>query len=106
MSPVATPTRVCPSAFIVWYILTNNRNTVLYVGVTSDLKKRVWQHKEKLTDGFTKQNNISKLVYYEATDDVLAAITREKQIKAGSRAKKFALINGMNPDCLDLYDSL
>ena len=88
------------------YIMTNHRTTVLYVGVTGDLKQRVWQHKEKLVDGFTKENNLTKLVYYEATEDVLAAIEREKQIKGGSRAKKFAPINSMNPEWQDLYDLL
>ena len=88
------------------YIMTNRRNTVLYTGVTGSLKERVWEHKEKLADGFTKGNNLSKLVYYETSEDVLTAIAREKQIKAGSRAKKLALINSMNPECRDLYDTL
>ncbi len=88
------------------YILTNRYNTVLYTGITRDLKKRVHQHREKLSKGFTKLYNIEKLVFYEFTDDVRAAIAREKQIKAGSRQKKIDLIEDMNPDWLDLYEEL
>jgi putative endonuclease len=88
------------------YILTNKYNIVLYTGVTSDLKKRVWEHKEKLVDGFTKRYNVTKLVYYEAFADIRDAIAREKQVKAGSRQKKIGLIIGMNPDWRDLYDDL
>jgi len=88
------------------YIMTNKRNTVLYTGVTSDLKRRVWQHREKVIQGFTERYNVTKLVYYEAFEDVLDAIAREKQIKGGSRQKKIALIAGMNPDWRDLCDDL
>jgi len=88
------------------YIMTNKRNTVLYTGVTSDLKKRVWQHREKLVEGFTQRYNITKLVYYEVFDDIRIAIAREKQIKAGSRQKKIDLIIGMNTGWRDLYDEL
>ena len=88
------------------YIMTNKRNTVLYTGVTSSLKKRVWQHKQKLVEGFTKRYNITKLVYYEVSDDVRSAITREKQIKGGSRRKKPDLVNSMNPDWRDLYEEI
>ncbi|MFW6118238.1 MAG: GIY-YIG nuclease family protein [Chloroflexota bacterium] len=70
------------------YIMTNNRNTVLYVGVTNNLMKRVYEHKAKLVDGFTKKYNIVKLVYYEIFEDIENAILREKQIKNGSRHKK------------------
>jgi putative endonuclease len=84
------------------YILTNQRNTVLYTGVTADLKSRVYQHREKLLPGFTSRYNVSKLVYYEAG----FAIGREKQIKAGSRQKKIDLINSVNPEWRDLYDNL
>jgi putative endonuclease len=80
------------------YILTNKYNRVLYTGVTSDLKKRIWEHREKLVDGFTKRYNVSKLVYYEVFADIRDAIAREKQIKAGSRQKKIDLITGMNPE--------
>ena len=83
--------------------MTNERNTVLYTGVTNDLKRRVHEHKEKLVDGFTKKYNVTKLVYYEITEDVESAISREKQIKGGSRQKKIALIDSMNKEWLDLY---
>jgi putative endonuclease len=86
--------------------MTNKYNTVLYTGVTNDLKKRVWEHKEKLVEGFTKRYNVTKLVYYEVFEDVAAAIAREKQIKAGSRRKKVDLVNGMNKEWKDLYDGL
>ena len=88
------------------YILTNKYNRVLYTGVMSDLKKRVWEHREKLVDGFTKRYNVTKLVYYEVFADIRDAITREKQIKAGSRQKKIDLIVGMNPEWRDLYEDL
>jgi putative endonuclease len=88
------------------YILTNQRHTVLYTGVTSDLLRRVCEHREKRTPSFTSRYNVDKLVYYEVTDDATAAITREKQIKAGSRRKKLDLIAGMNPEWRDLYDEL
>ena len=88
------------------YIMANPLNTVLYTGVTNDLKRRVWEHKEKLADGFTKRYNVVKLVYYETSDDVVNAITREKQIKAGSRLDKVRLIEAMNEHWRDLYDDL
>lgn len=88
------------------YILTNKYNSVLYTGVTSDLKKRVWEHREKLVDGFAKRYNVTKLVYYEVFADIRDAIAREKQIKAGSRQKKIDLIVGMNSEWRDLYDDL
>jgi putative endonuclease len=88
------------------YILTNDRHTVLYVGVTGDLKARMYQHREKLVRGFTSRYNVNKLVYYEWGTDPTGAITREKQIKAGSRQKKIDLINRFNPDWRDLYDEL
>ncbi len=88
------------------YILTNQRDTVLYTGVTSNLPGRVWQHKEKFVKGFTKQYNVDKLVYYEVFDDPYEAITREKQIKGGSRKKKIDLIQKMNPTWRDLSTSL
>jgi putative endonuclease len=86
--------------------MTNKGNTVLYTGVTNDLKRRVYQHKEKLVEGFTKKYNITKLVYYEVTDDVRTAILREKQIKGGSRQKKIELITSINPKWNDLYDEI
>jgi len=88
------------------YIMTNRHNTVLYTGVTNDLKKRAWQHREKLVEGFTKRYNVTKLIYYEVSSDVQAAIAREKQIKAGSRQKKIDLVNSMNREWRDLYDEL
>ena len=88
------------------YILTNKHHTVLYTGVTSDLKKRVYQHRMKLVAGFTSRYNVYKLVFYEVADNPEAAIIREKQIKAGSRAKKIDLINAMNPQWQDLYETL
>jgi putative endonuclease len=88
------------------YILTNQRHTVLYAGVTSNLKARVYQHREKLLPGFTKRYNVHKLVYYEVGSDPAGAIAREKQIKAGSRQKKIDLIDSMNPEWRDLYDEL
>ena len=88
------------------YIMTTNRNTVLYIGVTNDLIRRVYEHKEKLADGFTRKYNIVKLVYYEVFEDIENAIFREKQIKAGSREKKVQLINSMNGEWRDLYDEL
>ena len=86
--------------------MTNPTRTSLYTGVTNDLRKRVFQHKAKLVPGFTGRYNINKLVFYEVTSDVTSAIAREKQIKGGSRTKKIAFINAMNPDWNDLYDSL
>jgi putative endonuclease len=88
------------------YILTNQRNTVLYTGVTGDLRARVQQHREKLLPGFTNRYNVSKLVYSEAGRDASGAIAREKQIKAGSRRKKIELINQFNPEWRDLYEDL
>lgn len=84
------------------YIMTNKNNTVLYTGVTNNLMRRVYEHKNKLTDGFTKKYNIEKLVYFDLTTDVKAAIAREKQIKAGSRKNKIDLIESMNKGWKDL----
>lgn len=88
------------------YILTNKNRTVLYTGVTNDLTRRVWEHKEKIHNGFTKWYNVDRLVYYEAFDDVDRAIAREKQIKGGSRQKKIDLINSVNREWRDLYEEL
>jgi len=88
------------------YILTNKHNTVLYTGITNDLKRRVYEHKEKLVDGFTKKYNITKLVYYEVFEDPENAILREKQIKAGSRQKKIGLINSINREWINLYEKI
>jgi putative endonuclease len=83
------------------YILTN-RSKTLYTGVTNDLIRRVYEHKQKLIPGFTQKYNIDKLAYYEESVDVTAAIAREKQIKGWLRAKKIALIESMNPEWHDL----
>ena len=88
------------------YILANWNNKVLYVGITNDLERRVYEHKNKLNKGFTKKYNISKLVHYETFSDPENAIMREKQIKGGSRQKKLDLINRMNPQWRDLYEKL
>jgi putative endonuclease len=88
------------------YIMTNKNNTVLYTGITSDLKRRVYEHKENIVEGFTKKYNVHKLVFYEIYQEPTSAIDREKQIKAGSRAKKVALIDSVNPQWIDLYDDL
>jgi len=85
------------------YIMTN-RSRTLYVGVTNDIRRRVWQHKHKLIEGFTKRYNVTRLVYYEETPDVKAATAREKQIKGWLRRKKIALIETLNPDWEDLSD--
>lgn len=86
--------------------MTNKHNTVLYTGITNDLKRRSYEHREKLVEGFTKKYNLTKLVYYEIFRDANSAILREKQIKGGSRAKKLNLIVGLNPEWKDLYDEL
>ncbi|HEX8905183.1 MAG TPA: GIY-YIG nuclease family protein [Longimicrobiaceae bacterium] len=83
------------------YILSNASRT-LYVGVTNDLARRVWEHKEKKAHGFTAKYNVTRLVYFEETINVLAAITREKEIKSWRRAKKVALVNAANPQWRDL----
>lgn len=86
--------------------MTNKRNTVLYTGVTSDLGRRVWQHRNKLVEGFTKRYNVVKLVYYEVFENAMNAIEREKRIKGGSRQRKIDLIESMNPDWKDLYEQV
>ena len=88
------------------YIMTNKNNTVLYTGVTSDLRRRCYEHKEKLTEGFTKKYNITKLVFYEVFRDAYTAIAKEKQLKGGSRANKLNMIHSMNPEWKDLYDEI
>lgn len=88
------------------YILTNDYNTTLYIGVTSDLIKRVYEHKNKLVDGFTKRYNLKKLVYFEQFDDIKDAIQREKYLKGKTRKFKNDLITSMNPEWKDLYDGL
>ena len=87
------------------YIQANRRNGTLYVGVTNDLVRRVYEHKFVNVGGFAKRYNCKQLVYYEIYDDIYSAICREKEIKGGSRKKKLALIESMNPEWTDLYDS-
>jgi putative endonuclease len=86
--------------------MTNRNNTTLYTGITNDLKRRVYEHKEKIVGGFTKKYNINKLVYYEMFDDPENAILREKQIKAGSRQRKIEPINSLNEEWEDLYQQI
>ena len=86
--------------------MANRRNGTLYAGVTSDLVKRVWEHREGLGDGFTKRYGCKLLVWFELAGTMDAAITREKQLKGGSRKKKLALIEAMNPDWNDLFDQI
>lgn len=86
--------------------MTNKINTVLYVGVTDNLVKRVYQHKNKLASGFSSKYNVNKLVYFEIFEDINEAIAREKQIKGGSRKKKLDLIIKFNPSFKDLYSEI
>ena len=88
------------------YLLTNNANTVIYTGVTSDLQKRVYEHKQGLVEGFTSKYNVHKLVYYEVFDSINDAIIREKKIKGGSRKKKVDLIKAFNSEFKDLYGEI
>jgi putative endonuclease len=88
------------------YILTTVKNTALYTGVTNDLVRRIYEHKNNVVEGFTKRYNVHKLVYYETGEDILAAIEREKQIKNWVRKKKIALINDFNSDWHDLYSEI
>ncbi len=84
------------------YFLTNKNNNVLYIGVTGDLVKRIWEHRNKLIDGFTKKYNCTKLVYYEHTESINSAIEREKQLKGWLRKKKNGLVEKINPKWEDL----
>jgi putative endonuclease len=86
------------------YILTNKTNKVLYIGVTNDLERRVFEHKNKLVEGFTKKYNLNKLVYYEVTSDIQSALEREKQLKNWHRDWKINLIKKFNPEWKDLTD--
>ena len=88
------------------YLLTNKTNGTLYTGVTSDLPKRVWQHKNKISKGFCTKYTLTKLGYFELFEDMYQAISREKQIKAGSRKAKVKLIESINPVWRDLYQDL
>jgi putative endonuclease len=88
------------------YILASKKNGVLYVGVTNDLLRRVWEHKEHATKGFASKYFIEKLVYFEETQSIEPAIKREKQLKKWNRAWKVSLIEKENPNWLDLYETL
>ena len=88
------------------YIMANTRNGTLYTGVTRDLIKRVYQHKYEESPGFAKKYNCKLLVYYEQIENMLSAIEREKQIKAGSRKRKLEMIESLNPQWRDLYETL
>ncbi|MDD4422830.1 MAG: GIY-YIG nuclease family protein [Eubacteriales bacterium] len=84
------------------YILTNKTNNVLYTGVTNNLERRLWEHRNSLITGFAEKYNVNKLVYYDTTTDIKSAIRREKEIKGWRREKKCKLINTMNPTWSDL----
>jgi putative endonuclease len=88
------------------YILSSKRNGTLYAGITSDLVKRVWEHKNKTVEGFTEKYGVDKLVYYEVHTDVENAIRREKQIKRWNRSWKLRLIEEKNPEWKDLFDGI
>ena len=88
------------------YIMTTKLNTVLYTGVTNDLSRRAFEHKEHFVSGFTRRYNVDKLVYYEVSEDISVAIAREKQIKSWSRQRKDALVDSLNPSWDDLSESL
>ena len=88
------------------YMLASQRNGTLYIGVTSDLIKRVWEHRQDFVEGFTKKYGVNDLVWYEQHENMLAAITREKALKEWKRAWKLELIEKLNPDWKDLYESL
>ena len=92
-------------AFYV-YILTNKWNSVLYIGVTNNLVRRVWEHKNKFVDSFTSRYKLDKLVYFEVFEDSYNAISREKQLKGGSRKQKVELIKKDNPEYKALYDQI
>lgn len=88
------------------YILAKAPNSTFYVGVTSDLAKRVWEHKHEVADGFTKKYGIKTLVYYEVYEDINEAIRREKRLKKWNRSWKIKVIEEMNPEWSDLYDGI
>jgi putative endonuclease len=88
------------------YIVANKRNGTLYTGVTSDLPKRAFEHRQSLVKGFSAQYGCKTLIWYELHETMIDAIAREKQIKAGSRVRKLSLIEEFNPDWKDLYDTL
>ena len=88
------------------YILSNFEETTFYIGVTSNLQKRIWEHKNKIVEGFTEKYNVDRLVYYEQTEDVEIALNREKQLKRWHRQWKINLIKEFNPEMKDLFESI
>jgi putative endonuclease len=88
------------------YIMTNQHNKILYIGVTSNLSKRIWEHKNKVTESFTQKYKLFKLVYYEDCGDIINTILREKYLKGKSREFKIKLIESLNPDWQDLYSGV
>lgn len=95
-----------PEKKLYVYILTRVRNSTFYVGVTSDLPKRIWEHKNEVADSFTKKYGIKTLVYYEVFDDPETAIRREKRLKKWNRSWKIKVIEQMNPEWKDLYEDI
>ncbi len=100
-----TPYKYMPNQYYV-YILASHKNGTLYVGVTNDLVKRVWEHKSDFVEGFTKKYQVHQLVYFEETGDIESAITREKQLKKWHRKWKLELIEKKNPSWKDLYKEI
>ena len=86
------------------YILTNRHNRVLYIGVTNNLERRMFEHKNKMAEGFTKKYNLTRLIYFESTNDIRSALDREKQLKNWHRDWKISLINNFNPEWKDLAE--
>ena len=99
------PQKENPTLQYYVYIMTNKNNNVLYIGITNDLLRRIYEHKNKLIEGFTAKYNINKLVYFECTNDVKSAIEREKVLKKWARIKKINLIEMQNPSWQDLSDN-
>ena len=104
--PAENPSRLQGTVAMTYYtyILTNWNNKVMYIGMTNNLERRLYEHRRHVADGFTSKYNVNKLVYYESTTDVKAAIAREKQLKGWLRARKNALVEGMNPTWRDLSE--
>ena len=88
------------------YILSNNKNEILYVGMTSNIKRRLYEHRNHLVEGFTDKYNITKVLYVEYSNNIIDTITREKQIKKWNKSKKLNLIKKYNPNCIDLSDDI
>jgi putative endonuclease len=101
-----TVLRIFAREYVTAVLRLYRKNTVIYTGVTNDLKRRAFEHREGLCEGFTKRYRVRKLIYYEIAENSYAAISREKQIKGGSRADKLKLIGEFNPDWRDLYDEI